>query len=160
MKKITIRNENGYEKLKCLKFDCCFDSFKEIWNIVHERMAYLAEKCKNCEFQNYDCLSFDDDRYVYNFKQIINIWKQNNAEYAWIKIFECNGRMYDGDKAEDLRNAFLPFMYEINYRIYFDAIGYSNYAMIYKYKNGLQVFSANERFIDMFAEDCDENSNI
>lgn len=152
MKKIIIRKEKSYEKLKCLKFDCSFDSFKEIWNVVHESMAYLAEKYKNCNFQNYDCLSFDDGCYEYKFKQIVNIWKQNNAEFAWIKIFECNSRIHDGDKAEDLRNSFLPFIYEKNSRICFDAISYLDYIIIYEYKNGQQLFGANERFIDMFAE--------
>ena len=45
-------------------------------------MMKIAEKYKNCKFENYDCLSFDDDRYEYAYKDIINIWKQTNAEDA------------------------------------------------------------------------------
>lgn len=156
MKKITIKTKNGDKIFKCLQFNCDFDSFKEIWELIHEKMMKIAEKYKNCKFENYDCLSFDDGRYVYAYKKIIDIWKQAHAEDAWIKIFECNHDIYYNDKAENIFNGFLPFIYETNYiikNIEFDAADYQDYLLICEDENVEQIFIANDIFIDYFTEE-------
>ena len=71
-------------------------------------------------------------------------------------IFKCNRTVFYNDKSENSFNAFLPFMYETNYKIKnieFDAAVYQDYLLICEDENVEQIFIANDIFIDYFAEE-------
>lgn len=120
MKELQIITEDGVKKIQCICFDETYESFKEIYYTIKNRMCILLARYKkeDRELNNYELsLHLDDGYYDFDIKDIYKLWMSKNVEEAWIYISKLNGEHTEGlfgkkrDPYKDFTILYLPYIY-------------------------------------------------
>lgn len=82
MKKLSINTKNGVKNIDCLKFDGLYDSFKTIWNTIHNQMKLIALKYKEKYELNMESVDISDVFSVYAIR-ILEMWLCKDVDAAW-----------------------------------------------------------------------------
>lgn len=138
MKELQIIKNGEIKKLQCIKFDGKYESFKEIYCAIKNRMMLIITryaKFMNDSRSNYDVIDFDDGRYTYTKREVKDVWTSKNSKDAWNMM--CG--------------PIIPLIIKDvhNHRVDFDMILYTDYLIIDK-DDPLGLYVGNESFIEEF----------
>ena len=137
MKELQIIKNGEIKKLQCIKFDGTYESFKEIYCAIKNRMMLLIaryRKFMNDSYSNCDVIDYDDGRYTYTKREVEDVWTSKNSKDAWNMIYYL-----------------IPLVIEDihNHRIDFKTILYNDYLIIDK-DDLSRLYVGNESFIEEF----------
>lgn len=114
MKNLSINTKNGIKIIRCLEFDGSYESFKNIWNFIHNQMILLAlkyeEYTKNELF--FELVNISEEFYT-SPKSIIDMWLCKDVNTAWKQAliidgwYEISFNEHDITKDFELDNLFV-----------------------------------------------------
>lgn len=90
MKKLSINTKNGVKNIDCLKFDGLYDSFKTIWNTIHNQMMLIALRYKEKYELNTEFVEMSDD-FTVDAIHILEMWSCEDADTAWEQALLIDG---------------------------------------------------------------------
>lgn len=90
MKKLSINTKNGVKNIDCLKFDGLYDSFKTIWNTIHNQMMLIALRYKEKYELNIEFVELSPD-FAVNAIRILEMWLCKDVDTAWEQALLIDG---------------------------------------------------------------------
>ncbi len=90
MKKLSINTKNGVKIIDCFEFDGFYDSFKTIWNAIHNQMMLIALRYKEKYELNEESVDISDLFSVYAIR-ILEMWLCKDVDAAWKKALLIDG---------------------------------------------------------------------
>lgn len=164
MKELQITKNGEIKKLQCIEVIKTYDSFKEIYNLIKNRMCLLLTRYKkeDPKLDDYNLsLELDDGYYNFDVKDIYELWMSKNVEEAWIHISKLNGECLEGlfgkkrDPHRDFTIAYLPYIYSVfsnGKEEFHTGVFTSNEDYLIIDKDDLtKIYKVNYLFIDNFA---------
>lgn len=166
-KKIIIDNNGVKDEYLCFYYDGEYETFKNIFERCAPRIRLLLKNNIDRFNLSKDVLYFDDGRYEFTIKNILDIWNCDTSEKAFIKMSIINCSHYWAQFVNDVSkhySGYLPFPFKLNEHVPldFDAVRDGDYLLI-KVAKDLQkdigcIFSCNEFFVNnVCVEEYDEH---
>lgn len=107
MKNLSINTKNGIKIIRCLEFDGSYESFKNIWNFIHNQMMLLAlryeEYTKN--ELSFELVNISEEFYT-SPKSIIDMWLCKDVNTAWKQALIIDGWYEKTFNERDIINDF------------------------------------------------------
>ena len=163
-KKIIIDNNGVKEEYLCFYYDGEYKSFKNIFERCAPRIrSLLINNIEELDKLKND-LCFDDGWYEFTPKNVLDIWKCDTPEKAFLKMckINCSYRWANVDDVSKHYSAYLPFPFKLNEHtpLALDAVRAGDYLLI-KVKKDLRndpgcIFSCNGFFVNAV---CTEGYN-
>ena len=107
MKKLSINTKDGIKTIKCFEFDGLYESFKTIWNAIHNQMALIALRYKEKKYKFELACDFTEEssRFYVQATNIFDMWLCQDVDSAWEKALYIDGWSKEAinkhDKIED-----------------------------------------------------------
>lgn len=115
MKKLSINTKDGIKTIKCLKFDGLYESFKTIWNTIHNQMALIALRYKEKHELNTEFVEISYD-FAVNAIRILEMWLCKDVDAVWERALLIDGWTKEAinryDKIKDFCICDLVFLTE------------------------------------------------
>ena len=89
MKKLSINTKNGVKNIDCFKYDGSYESFKTIWNTIHDQMMLIALKYKEKYELNIESIN-TSSAYVYAIR-VLEMWLYKDVDAAWKQALLIDG---------------------------------------------------------------------
>lgn len=107
MKKLSINTKNGIKTIKCFEFDGSYESFKNIWNFIHNQMMLLALKYEEYTKNelSFELVNISEDFYT-SPKSIIDMWLCKDINTAWKQALIIDGWYETSFNEHDITNDF------------------------------------------------------
>lgn len=90
MKKLSINTKDGIKTIKCFEFDGTYDSFKTIWNVIHNQMMLIALGYKEKYELNTEFVELSHD-FTVDAIRILDMWLCKDVDAAWKQALLIDG---------------------------------------------------------------------
>lgn len=90
MKMLSIYTKNGIKPIKCFEFDGLYDSFKTIWNVIHNQMMLIALHYKEKYELNTEFVEIPYD-FTVDAIHILEMWLCKDVDTAWKQALLIDG---------------------------------------------------------------------
>ena len=90
MKKLSINTKDGIKIIKCFEFDGAYDSFKTIWNVIHNQMMLMAIRRKEKYELNTEFVETSYD-FTVDAIHILKMWLCKDVDAAWEQALLIDG---------------------------------------------------------------------
>lgn len=90
MKKLSINTKDGIKTIKCFEFDGLYDSFKTIWNVIHNQMMLIALRRKEKYELNTEFVEISHD-FTVDAIHILEMWLCKDVDIAWEQALLIDG---------------------------------------------------------------------
>lgn len=90
MKKLSINTKNGIKTIKCFDFDGTYESFKTIWNVIHNQMMLIALRYKEKYELNTEFVEASSD-FTVDAIRILEMWLCKVVDAAWEQALLIDG---------------------------------------------------------------------
>lgn len=90
VKKLSINTKDGIKTIKCFEFDGLYDSFKTIWNVIHNQMMLIALRCKEKYELNMEPIEVSYD-FTVDAIRIFEMWLCKDVDTAWEQALLIEG---------------------------------------------------------------------
>ena len=105
MKKLSINTKDGIKTIKCFEFDGLYESFKTIWNTIHNQMALIALRYKEKYELNTEFVEISHE-FTVDAIHILEMWLCKDVDAAWEQALLIDGWTKEAinrhNKKEDL----------------------------------------------------------
>lgn len=90
MKKLSINAKNGVRIIDCFEFDGLYESFKAIWNAIHNQMKLIALRYKEKYELHTDFVQLSND-FAVDAIRILEMWLCKDVDTAWEQALLIDG---------------------------------------------------------------------
>ena len=90
MKKLSINTKDGIKTIKCFEFDGTYESFKVIWNVIHNQMMLIALGHKDKYELNMEFVEASSD-FTVDAIHILEMWLCKDIDSAWERALVIDG---------------------------------------------------------------------
>lgn len=90
MKKLSINTKDGIKTIKCFEFDGLYDTFKIIWNVIHNQMMLIALRHKKKYESNMEFVEISPD-FTVDAARILEMWLCKDVDSAWEQALLIDG---------------------------------------------------------------------
>lgn len=90
MKKLSINTKDGIKTIKCFEFDGTYDSFKTIWNVIHNQMMLIVLRRKEKYELHTDFVEISPD-FTVDAVRILEMWLCKDVDAAWEQALLIDG---------------------------------------------------------------------
>lgn len=105
MKRLSINTKDGIKTIKCFEFDGLYDTFKVIWNVIHNQMMLMAIRRKEKYELNTEFVEISPD-FTVDAVHILEMWLCKDVDAAWEQALLIDGWTKEAinrhNKKEDL----------------------------------------------------------
>ena len=105
MKKLSINTEDGIKTIKCFEFDGLYESFKTIWNVIHNQMMLIALHYKEKYELNTEFVEISHD-FTVDAIHILEMWLCKDVDNAWEQALLIDGWTKEAINRHDKINDF------------------------------------------------------
>lgn len=105
MKKLSINTKDEAKIIDCFEFDGLYESFKTIWNVIHNQMMLIALRHKEKYELNTEFVELSPD-FTVDAIHILEMWLCKDVDAAWEQALLIDGWTKEAinrhNKKEDL----------------------------------------------------------
>ena len=91
MKKLSINTKDGIKIIKCFEFDGLYESFKTIWNTIHNQMMLIALRYKEKYKLNTEIVEASYDDFAVDAIRVLEMWLCKDVGAAWKQALLIDG---------------------------------------------------------------------